>query len=268
MDALGGATGRTLVVAHRGLHDNASGSYENSLGAFGAGIAAGVDILELDVHRTRDGVLVVHHDAELRDGRKIADLDYAQLPALPDGQPVPRLQEVADLARGTHVKLAVELKEEGYERDVVLQLTTSIPKDQLELISFSRKSIAAVEQLDPSLRTGLLEPHLPKWLRDSPFYGLSVKVMDLLHWHPSLRAAAKVGADYVSVEQRMATDSFLRAAKERGTDVDVWTVDSDAGISRLLDTGLVTGIVTDRPQRAMELRDERQALTGQRLLAA
>ncbi len=244
---------RPLVFAHRGYHVG-NGISENSLGAFQAAVDLGVDSLELDVHRTRDGVMVVHHDPDLEDGRKLADLDYAELPPLPDGQQIPRLAQVADLARRTGIRMSVELKEEGYERAAAFELASHVPMSQVELISFSRKSIAEIEQFDPAIRTGLLEPRLPVWLRNSAFYPAALWVMDKLDWHPSLRAAAKVGADFVSVEHRMATDKFVAAAHERSLPVMAWTVDDTARMAELVQNG-VDGIVTDRPDLALQLRD-------------
>ena len=104
------------MLAHRGYH--AGGVSENSLGAFEAAHRLGVDQLELDVRRTRDGELVIHHDPKLADGRKLAEVDYRDLPLLPDGQRIPTLAQVAQFARTSGARLAVELKEEGYEREV------------------------------------------------------------------------------------------------------------------------------------------------------
>jgi glycerophosphoryl diester phosphodiesterase len=243
---------RPLVLSHRGFH-GVNGVSENSLGAFAAAIDLGVDAIELDVHRTRDGMLVVHHDPDLADGRKLADLDYAQLPALPDGQHVPTLAEVADLARSRGARMQVELKERGYEREAAFQLAARIPMSQVELISFHRDSIRELETLDPSIRTGLLEPRLPSWLRKSAFYPAALWVMDTLDWHPSLRAAARVGADFVSVEHRMATDRFIERAHAKGLPVMAWTVDDTARMAQLVQGG-VEGIVTDRPDLALLLR--------------
>ncbi|MCW2925966.1 MAG: Glycerophosphoryl diester phosphodiesterase [Thermoleophilia bacterium] len=251
MDPVSQTTGRTQVLAHRGYHP--TGIAENSLGAFRAGQALGVDLLELDVRRTRDGVLVIHHDAEVDGGRKIADLDYAQLPPLSDGQPIPTLAEVADFARSSGAHLAVELKEKGYEREAMAQLFARVPTAQAEVISFNRTSVTAVEGIDPSIRTGLLEPRLPEWLRKTPLYPAARWAMDALGWHPSLGAAAKVGADYVSIDQQLATPKFLADARERGVGVDVWTVDRPADMQRLLDEG-VQGIVTNHPDVALKLR--------------
>ena len=150
--------------------------------------------------------------------------------------------------------MSVELKEEGYEREVAFELASRIPMSQVELISFSRTSIAENESLDPSIRTGLLEPRLPEWLRDRALYPAMLWVMDKLDWHPSLRAAAKVGADFVSVEHRMATREFIDEAHERGMPVLAWTVDDARRMGELAGDG-VDGIVTDRPDLALQLRD-------------
>lgn len=251
---------RPLVLAHRGFH-GVNGVSENSIGAFEAALDLGVDALEMDVHRTRDGVLVIHHDADLPDGRELADLDYAQLPLLVDGQHIPTLGEVADLARRRGARLSVELKESGYEREAVFELASRVPMSQVELISFDRGSIAEIESFDPSIRTGLLEPRLPSWLRNSAFYPAALWVMDKLDWHPSLSAAAKVGADFVSVEHRMATKEFIAEAHGRGLPVTAWTVDDTRRMGELVQDG-VDAIVTDRPDLALALRDGAAAAAG------
>ena len=244
MDGIGRFGGGTQVVAHRGFH--AGGLDENSLPAFEAAAQLGADVLELDIHRTRDGVLVVHHDAHVRDGRRIADLNFAELPRLPHGAAIPTLVEVADLANRTGVRVAAELKEPGYESLAVQQLVTHMPRERVEMISFNRDSIRAVERLDPTLTTGLLEPSLPAWLRATALYPAAMWLLDRLGLHLSIDAAAAVGADYVSIEQTAATDEFIAEAHERGMGVDVWTVDDVPTMRRLVAAG-VRGIVTDRP---------------------
>jgi glycerophosphoryl diester phosphodiesterase len=244
---------RPQVFAHRGFH-GVNGISENSLGAFQAAVDAGVDAIELDVHRTRDGVMITFHDPALPDGRMLRDLDYAALPVLPDGQQIPTLEQVADLARRTGVHMSVELKEAGYERAAAFLLASRVPMSQVDIISFNRKSIAELEAFDPSIRTGLLEPRLPAFLRNSALYPAALWVMDKLDWHPSLRAAARVGADFVSVEHRMATPKFLAQANDRGMPVLAWTVDDTARMAQLVQDG-ATGIVTDRPDLAVALRD-------------
>lgn len=244
---------RIPVYAHRGSHPSQR-PYENSLGAFSRAINLGADFAELDVHRTRDGVLVIHHDPKLVDGRLIADLGVAELPPLPDGQRIPRLAEVAQLARATNGKLAVEMKEKGYEQQVVDELLSVLPAERFEMISFNASSIERVEQLHPEIRTGLLAPHIFPWMRESPLMPAAVWLMDRLGWHPTLNTATKIGADYVSVDQRQATSSFIDDAHGRGTPVMAWTVDSARSMDSLLARG-IDGLISNHAKLAMQRRD-------------
>lgn len=103
---------RGTAFAHRGLHDAAI--CENTLAAFEHACKVGVGI-ELDVQMTRDGEIVVFHDATLErllgDSRTVAELTLAQLQefVLPDGNRIPRFAEVLSLVNG-RVPLLVEVK--------------------------------------------------------------------------------------------------------------------------------------------------------------
>ncbi|MCW2972586.1 MAG: Glycerophosphoryl diester phosphodiesterase [Thermoleophilia bacterium] len=258
MSSLGAITAAApRVLAHRGFHDDSPiGPWQNSMGAFQKGAAAGVDALELDVRRTHDGVLVVHHDATpTGGGPKISALDLAQLPHLPDGQPIPTLAEVAGFAKTSGAKLAVELKESGYEREVVDTLHAQVGNDQFEVISFSPSALRAVKAADPEIRTGLLAPRIPAWLRESAAYPIALWALDTANWMPAINHAVRLGADYLSVDHRMASPKFLAEAATRHVPVDVWTVNTEPEMQRLIAAG-VQGIVTDDPASALRLRAE------------
>src|SRR5271156_4282030 len=116
-----------LNIAHRG----ASGTFpENTLAAFRAAIDAGADMCELDVHLTRDGVVVVIHDEEVdrtTDGKgRVAEMTLAEIKRLDagarydrrfTGETIPTLEEVFDLVEG-RCSLNIELKGAGVETKV------------------------------------------------------------------------------------------------------------------------------------------------------
>lgn len=106
-------TGR--LYAHRGLHDGSLGVPENSAAAFRRAVEAGYGI-ELDVQRTADNQLVVHHDANTRRvcgaEAEILKTPYNKLPPLPDGSPIPLFSEVLALVGG-RAPLIVEIKPYG-----------------------------------------------------------------------------------------------------------------------------------------------------------
>jgi glycerophosphoryl diester phosphodiesterase len=235
---------------------------ENSLGAFVRGIEQHVDVLELDLRRTLDGVMVVNHDPRILPGTpKIAKTLFADLPKLADGQSVATLDQVAALAHARGAKLAIELKETGAEQQVVDILRgAGLATDSYELISFSPKALKAVKAIDPSIRSGLLAPRIPGFLRESALYPAAIWMLERLDWQPALNRAARAGADYVSVDHRMLTPKFLAAARQRGIPFDVWTANTTPQIQRALDAG-AQGIVTDHPLVAMRMRDAHQPIT-------
>ncbi len=256
------------VFAHRGFHAPLPGGpFENSLNAFKRGIAAGVDALELDVRHTRDGAFVIHHDPKVSGGRKIADLLASELPNLPDGQRIPRLSEVAELARSANMRLVVEMKEKGDEAGIVGELLAKLPASQFDIISFNPSSLKAVKKMNPSIRTGMLAPRIPGSIRESFIYRPALKVLELLHWEPALNRTRRVGADYAAVDWRMVSPNFLKGAAQRGIGLDVWTVDDAKVAAKLLeidasDPGRIHAITTDLPDMVMKLRQGRKPLAN------
>ena len=106
-------------IAHRGMPHLAR---ENTLASFGLALDAGADGIELDVHATADGVVVVHHDAALRSGALISELSHQELRReAPAGEPIPTLTAVTDLVRG-RAELFVEIKGVAIERLVTAAL--------------------------------------------------------------------------------------------------------------------------------------------------
>src|SRR5579862_8036318 len=99
-----------LVLAHRGAHEPAApGLRENTVAAFRAAAALGADGVELDVRRTADGALAVHHDPTLPDGRRIEAVARAELPSW-----VPSLTEALDACAGMAL-VDVEIKNSPLE---------------------------------------------------------------------------------------------------------------------------------------------------------
>src|ERR1044072_5481094 len=111
--------GQKLIVAHQGDH---SAARANTIEAFRAAIASGADMIELDVRRTADGVLVIHHDGTIGEQAiDVLDLDAVQALAGACGYRRPRLADVVAIAQG-RIMLDVEIKETGIEDAVLATL--------------------------------------------------------------------------------------------------------------------------------------------------
>jgi glycerophosphoryl diester phosphodiesterase len=221
---------RPLALGHRGVRGERP---ENTLPAFALALESGLDGLETDVQRTRDGVLVLYHDFDHR-GRRITDLEWAELRAdLPDLTTLDALLDVVRAYPGT--LLNVELKTLGHRDNalaeaVATQLRASGLHDRLVVSSFSPLALARFRLRAPRIRTALLYfdgPAAPWWLR-SPWSARWLHVDAVHPHHRSVSAAA------------------VRRWHRRGLMVNVWTVNDPDDVRRVTQAG-VDGVMADRP---------------------
>ncbi|MHB8632264.1 MAG: glycerophosphodiester phosphodiesterase, partial [Candidatus Limnocylindria bacterium] len=149
------------IVGHRGA---AALAPENTIRAFEAGVAAGVDQIEFDVQRTRDGVPIVLHDETLdRTTALRGRVDAHDWAAIRAGAPdVPSLEDLCAWARGGTVGLMLELKQpEGRPDELLVPAVLAILRphgllSRTVFISFDHPSIAQLLALEPGARAGLL----------------------------------------------------------------------------------------------------------------
>jgi glycerophosphoryl diester phosphodiesterase len=229
--------GRPLVLGHRGAPHQAR---ENTLAAFAAARAEGADGVELDVHRSADGVLVVHHDAQADGLGVLAEHSWAQIgAALPW---VPTLAAVLDECPGLLVN--VEIKNSPGDADfdaresvaalVVELLDARGGRDDVLVSSFHLPTIDRVKALAPGVRTGYLTVVEP----------MPIAAADVAeaHGHDAIHPFVGVLADGVA-------DDIVLHAHALELDVNVWTVNAADDVVRLAAAG-VDAVVTDTPAAA------------------
>jgi glycerophosphoryl diester phosphodiesterase len=189
---------------------------ENTLPSFQRAIDAGADGLELDVHATADGVVVVHHDDTLPTGRAIATLTFEALRAseAAPGIPIPTLREVCGLASG-RVTLFVEIKGAGIEATVLEALSSYTGEAAIH--SFDHELIARLSRLAPSRRLGILFDTEPSDVAES---------------------MAVTGALDVWPHWSLVTSTLVDAVHDVGGRVIPWTVNDAAGARRLVALGV------------------------------
>jgi glycerophosphoryl diester phosphodiesterase len=218
----------TLVVAHRGASAELP---ENTVEAFRGALERGADWVELDVRRTGDGKLAVHHDARLPDGRVIVELSAAELPAS-----VPDLVVALDACEPLGVN--VEIKNLPGDPDFdpacgLAQQVAAIVATRVQPIlvsSFHAETLEVLRDIEPSIATALLTFALHE---------------------PERTVDAVAGAGHSALNPFDATvDAALVAlCHDRGLGVNVWTVDDPGRIAELASLG-VDGIVTNVPDVA------------------
>jgi len=215
------------VIAHRGGRQ--PGVRENSIAALEGAIAAGADFVEFDVRRTIDGALVINHDQRL-DGVSIARAPLERLRAL--AHPPTLLEDV--VARvGGRIGMDVELKEAGYEAEVLAALDPVLHDGPpVFLSSFIEQAVAAVRRLAPDVSAGLL-------LRDAR--GVQ-------------RKAAACDATLVLPWWRFDGAPFRARMARSGLPEAAWTVDDPRAIAARLRDPRVAGVITNLVERALQLR--------------
>lgn len=223
---------KTAVIAHRGA--SALAEHENTLEAFQIAINIGADMVEFDVRRTSDSVLIVYHDPVI-DGKRIKDLTYNRVNdiARQSGYRVPTLTEVLDLCKGK-IHLDIELKESGYERAVISLVKERFGYNEFSIKSFKDKVSYNVKAIDPRIKTGLLLG------REKA--GFNVRLNE---YFPA-RRLKQCRADFVSPHYLLCTREYIRRMRREGFPVYVWTVNDESIMDRMLSLH-VDGIISDRP---------------------
>ena len=210
------------LIAHRGAPRERP---ENTIAAFERALELGCDAVELDVHATAEGTVVVHHDPTLAEGdRPIASLSDDELARhRVRGEPVPTLDEVLELCAG-RCRVHVEIKGRGIERLVVDRIRAHAAECAVH--SFDHRAIARVRELAPALRRGIL---LDSYLVD---VGAALRAAD----------AQDLWQQWAWIDAPLVAD-----ATRAGARVVAWTVNSvDAAnaLARLGVGALCTDVLT------------------------
>lgn len=231
------------IAAHRGWSGKAP---ENTMAAFElAASDRRITWLELDVQLSKDQVPVVIHDFTLKrttgNTGKVRDYTYRELAAMDNGswfskqfadQRIPSLEQVLVAMKG-RLKLNIELKTAvglypGMERIVTGIIREHGMTDDVVLTSFDHYAVQRARSADPGIRAGLIFTGMPMLIREQ------------------LRFS---GADFLSMDYRYLSQSFVKEMVEYGVDVMAWTVNEPDAIARLLAYHAELMICTNHPDR-------------------
>jgi len=243
----------TMLAAHRG------GSLlwpENSLLAFRNALALGADFIEFDVHLSRDGEVVVIHDATLdrtsTGSGPVRDRTLAELRALHlkdrtgavTAETVPTLDEVTAVAAQARRRMLLEIKVDaakarypGIEEKVMVVLDRHGMAASTVVMSFEAPTWRRVRELRPDIATCAL--YSARMIRRS---GLTAEL-------DALQAA---GVPYIGVEHTAVDAAAVAEARRAGIGLGAWTVNDPAEMQRVIGTG-ATILITDQPDVAKTL---------------
>lgn len=249
-----------LVIAHQGGEQLWP---SNTLLAFENAVALGVDVLEMDIHSTADGVLVTIHDDTVdrtTDGSgRVNDLTLAQIKALDagdywsadDGATYPFRDQGITIATLAEVfsafpRMLMNIEIKQVQPSIAQPLCDLIrqrgKQNEVLVASFRQQAMDDFRAACPEVATSLVEDEV------RPFF----------YRYLAYAAATYSPAGHaVQVPERASgfhilTSRFVRAAHNRNMHVHAWTINETADMQRLLDLGL-DGIITDRPDRLLAL---------------
>ena len=229
---------RPVVIAHRGASHY---FHENTMEAFEAAVDMQAEMIEFDVRRTADAVLVIHHDPDLA-GRNIGEMTIAELKERSgsEGYMIPTLLEVLQFC-ANKIAVDIELKEAGYEEQVVEAILGILGPEQFIITSIHDTVIRKVKDLQPGIRTGFILSSRPRWQLLTKLY-------------PGARAN-RAGADLLVASQKLLKVGFLSTTRDLELPVWIYTVNDRKDLWNMITEERIGGIFTDRPDVALFLRD-------------
>jgi len=220
-----------LRIGHRGARAYAP---ENTLTSFKKALEIGVDAIELDVRKTKDNQLVVIHDDNVKrttngDGL-VCELTLKDIKGLSaeGGEKIPTLEEALDFL-DKKVKVLVELKEEGIEKQVLSVIHERDLEKNVVITSFSETALKEVRELNDKVETGLIYAK---------------------HKNP-IKAALDLKANYLVALYRFVHTANVEKAHENGLKVVVWTINNPEEVEAYIKKG-VDGIASDKPDILMK----------------
>jgi len=250
------------------VHAHQGGNHlwpDNTMLAFERAHALGVDVLELDVHLSADGEVVVIHDATVdrtSDGSgAVADLTLDELRALdfgyrwrpPGGDPdvfphrgqgivVPTLGEVFEAFPGRAINVELKADDDRLIDATCERILTHGKRDEVLVASFHQRALDVFRDRCPGVATAAG----PDEVRTFVFMNMAF----LGRLYTPRAEAFQVPRRQAGIE--IVTQRFVRGLRERNVMLDVWTINDEAEMRRLFDLG-VDAIITDRPDLALQV---------------
>jgi len=249
-------TSKPRIFAHRGSSGSAP---ENTLLSFETALEEGANFLEMDVHASRDGHIMVLHDSQLGGttdaSAQVSELTLAEIKQLdagfcfsPDngvtfpfrgkGIRIPTLREVAQRFPQVPFNIEIKQSEPPIERAAYALLEETGHAELVLLAAESDHLIERIRRLDPGLPTNFASSEVLDFLQ-------RVHNDQWSDFNPGGRAL-QIPEEHYGMQ--ILSEGLLKAAHRFGIEVHVWTVNEESDMRRLLEMG-VDGIMTDYPQR-------------------
>ncbi|MHA1338440.1 MAG: glycerophosphodiester phosphodiesterase [Promethearchaeota archaeon] len=233
---------KIYVTAHRGANAECP---ENTILSFEKAVEIGADLIEMDIHLSKDEAIVVMHDANTRRVADIAlsikDSTYEQLQEanLPEGQKIPLLDEVFEKFRGK-VGFVIEIKATNLAEALLNKIKEYDVSESCIIISFRHNELVRFRELNKDIPIATLEPSGGRFVS-----GWLFKKNILNH-------VKSLGFEGVHPFHKLLNKKFVESAHKMGIFVNPWTVDDNKRMEQLIGFG-VDGITTNDPRTLISI---------------
>lgn len=244
-----GCTNMALVIAHRGASGYAP---ENTMPAFEKSLELGAEGIELDVHESKDGEIVVVHDHTIQrtsNGKgRVKDLTLDEIRKFDFGSwfdksfkgvTIPTLRDVLELLRDWNGLLNIEIKSgpilyPGIEKKLIDMIKEYNFGDKVIFSSFNHYSLQDIKAIDSSMEIGLL------------YSGALVEPWNY---------AKTLGAEALHPSYHNIIPELVKGCKENGVKLNPYTVNDEKDMEKIIGAG-VDGIITNYPDKALRVKEK------------
>lgn len=236
---------KKIIIGHRGANNVAP---ENTLKSFKMAIELGADYIEFDIHKSKDGEIVVMHDSNTlaTTGHKglIRRMTLEELKELDcgEGEKIPTLQEVIELAKGK-IGLQIEIKAKNLADSLVSLLKSENLIESTLISSFLHEELLKIHKIEPTLKVATLEPITTKFSKEWSYLG------------GIINNAIRYSCHAVHPRYNLVNQKFVDFVHENNLKINIWTVNSGAAMKKFVRMG-VDGLITDDILKAKEVLEK------------
>jgi len=228
----------TKIISHRGR--TSLKSQDNTIQAIQDAIDLKIDMVEFDIRRTKDLQIICFHD-ETINGHLLSELNYSEILEFNPG--IPTLEQLLWIVKGK-IEIDIELKEPGYENDIILMVLDYFDYNKFIMKSFHRSVVRKIKSIDKNIFTGLLIGEDYNWRI----------FLDILKESVTVNGFYLDQADFISSPSKAYEMGLMARISRMQIPLQIWTV-NDIGLLEVLIRRRIHSIVTDIPEKAIEIRE-------------
>ena len=228
----------TKIISHRGR--TSKNSEDNTLKAVNDAINLKIDMVEVDIRRTKDFEVICFHDPVLN-GMALKDMTYSEI--LEFNPNIPTLEQVLLLSRDK-IEVDIEFKEHGYEKEVIPMILDYFVYEKFIVKSFNMDVVKKVKEIDEKIKVGML---LGSEISFSQLLEVVYESLFLYKFNES-------GADFISPYYKLYEAGWINRFVSQGIPIQVWTVNDQDLLKTLIHQDIYS-VVTDTPEMAQKIRE-------------